>query len=188
MFDFKEQLEIGKQGEKLVKGYYEAQQTEEGKNLYIVRDARPDEQARGADFFILNNKLGFRYVEVKTDTQAQDTGNVALEIQIVQDDGTKQAGCQFKTFSDFMFYWIYPSNELLYWQPTELLPYLVDWIMEGTYRIVDAQNKNFFSRNLIVPIEAMQATGLVRSVYVSAHLLKEAVSGKEVKPNTASKV
>jgi len=34
MFDFKEQLEIGKQGEKLVKGYYEAQQSEEGK-IYI---------------------------------------------------------------------------------------------------------------------------------------------------------
>ena len=188
MFDFKEQLEIGKQGETLVKSYYEAQKDEEGSKLYIVRDARPEEQARGADFFIINNRLGFRYIEVKTDTQAQDTGNVALEIQIVQDNGTKQAGCQFKTFSDFMFYWIYPSNELLYWQPNELLPYLIDWIMEDKYKIVDAENKNFFSRNLIVPIDAMRATGLVRSVFVSATLLEEAVSGKEVKPNTASNV
>ena len=40
MFDFEEQLEIGKQGEKLIKRFYETQKTKENKNRYIVRDAR----------------------------------------------------------------------------------------------------------------------------------------------------
>tara|TARA_R100000742_G_C4275658_1_gene96282 strand:- start:1297 stop:1827 length:531 start_codon:yes stop_codon:yes gene_type:complete len=170
MFDFKEQLEIGRKGEVLIKSYYESQ-SEEGKGKYIVRDARKDEQLKGADFFIINNELGTRYIEVKTDTQSKETGNVALEIQIVQDDGTKSIGCQFKTFSDFMFYWIYPTNQVLYWNPVHLIPYIVDWIINDTYRIVEAQNKNFFSRSLIVPIEDLIATGVVQKINLSYHLL-----------------
>ena len=38
--------------------------------------------------------LGTKYFEVKTDTQAKDTGNVALEIQIVDNDGFKVLGVQ----------------------------------------------------------------------------------------------
>ena len=36
MFDFEEQLEIGKQGEKLIKLYYQSQTTEEGKTKFII--------------------------------------------------------------------------------------------------------------------------------------------------------
>tara|TARA_R110002020_G_scaffold324013_4_gene539821 strand:- start:22262 stop:22798 length:537 start_codon:yes stop_codon:yes gene_type:complete len=172
MFDFKEQLQVGKKGEQLVKLFYDTQQ-DDGKRKFIVKDARPDEQLKGADLMVISNELGVRYVEVKTDTQAKDTGNVALEIQIVQDNGSKQIGCQFKTFADFMFYWIYPTSELLYWQPEAMIPYIVDWIMEGKYKIIEAENKNFFSRNLIVPIEDLVATGLVKTLNVSYHLLEE---------------
>ena len=35
MFDFDEQLEIGKQGEKLIKLYYESQKTETDKNKLL---------------------------------------------------------------------------------------------------------------------------------------------------------
>ena len=118
----------------------ESQTTNEGKIKFIVRDARKEEQLKGADFFILNNELGTRYVEVKTDTLAESTGNVALEIQIVHSD-KKTIGCAFKTFPDFLFYWIYPTNTVLYWNPTELIPHIVDWIIEDKYKIVDAENK-----------------------------------------------
>ena len=142
MFDFEEQLAIGKKGEQLVKSYYESQGAD-GKSKFIVRDAREEEQKKGADFFIINNELGSRYIEVKTDTRAEDTGNVALEVQIVYGD-TKTIGCALKTFPDFLFYWIYPTNQLLYWNPEELVPYIIDWLIDDKYRIVDAENKNFF--------------------------------------------
>ena len=142
MFDFEEQLAIGKKGEKLVKLYYE-QQGADGKSKFIVRDARKEEQMKGADFFIINQDLGSRYIEVKTDTRAEETGNVALEVQVVSDQ-KKTIGCALKTFPDFLFYWVYPTNQLLYWTPEELVPYIIDWLIEDKYRIVDAENKNFF--------------------------------------------
>tara|TARA_A100001037_G_scaffold285785_1_gene293462 strand:- start:1168 stop:1689 length:522 start_codon:yes stop_codon:yes gene_type:complete len=171
MFDFEEQLAIGKKGEQLVKSYYESQGAD-GKSKFIVRDAREEEQKKGADFFIINNELGSRYIEVKTDTRAEDTGNVALEVQIVYGD-TKTIGCALKTFPDFLFYWIYPTNQLLYWNPEELVPYIIDWLIDDKYRIVDAENKNFFSRSLIVPIEDLLATNIVRTINVSFNLLDE---------------
>ena len=171
MFDFEEQLAIGKKGEQLVRSYYESQGAD-GKSKFIVRDAREEEQKKGADFFIINNELGSRYIEVKTDTRAEDTGNVALEVQIVYGD-TKTIGCALKTFPDFLFYWIYPTNQLLYWNPEELVPYIIDWLIDDKYRIVDAENKNFFSRSLIVPIEDLLATNIVRTINVSFNLLDE---------------
>ena len=172
MFDFEEQLAVGKKGEQLVRYYYESQ-LDEGKTKFIVRDAKEEEQKKGADFFIINNELGCRYVEVKTDTRAEETGNVALEVQVVYGDTDKRIGCALKTFPDFLFYWIYPTNELLYWNPDELVPYIMDWLIEGTYKVVNAENKNFFSRSLIVPIEDLRATGVIHSISVSYHLLQK---------------
>ncbi len=169
MFDFEEQLAVGKKGELLVKSYYESQ-LDEGKTKFIVRDAKEEEQKKGADFFIINNELGHKFVEVKTDTRAEETGNVALEIQMVYGD-TKAIGCALKTFPDYLFYWIYPTNQLLYWTPDDLVPYILDWVIESKYRIVDTENKNFFSRSIIVPIEDLLATGVAHTLSVSYHLL-----------------
>ena len=170
MFDFEEQLAVGKKGEQLVRYYYESQQ-DEGKTKFIVRDAKEEEQKKGADFFIINNELGCRYVEVKTDTRAEETGNVALEVQVVYGDTDKRIGCALKTFPDFLMYWIYPTNRILYWNPERLIPYIMDWIINKEYRIVDAENKNFFSRSLIVPIDVLLSTGVANEFSVSYHLL-----------------
>ena len=74
-----------------------------------------------------------KYFEVKTDTQSVTTDNVALEIQIVHPT-KKTIGCALKTFPDYLFYWIYPTNRLLYWNPTELNPYIIDWVDEKKYK------------------------------------------------------
>ena len=145
---------------------------ENGKNIYIVRPAKKWEQQQGADFFVVNNELGTKYFEVKTDTQAKDTGNVALEIQIVDNDGFKSVGCAMKTFPYFLFYWIYGTPEILYWQPKRLNPWIVDWIADG-HKIVKTENKNFFSRSLLVPIQELKATGDVKNIKVSQELIDE---------------
>jgi hypothetical protein len=162
---------VGQQGEKLIQRFYENMR-ENGKNIYIVRPAKKWEQQQGADFFVVNNELGTKYFEVKTDTQAKDTGNVALEIQIVDNDGFKSVGCAMKTFPDFLFYWIYGTPEILYWQPKRLNPWIVDWIADG-HKIVETENKNFFSRSLLVPISELKATGDVKNIKVSQELIDE---------------
>ena len=74
IYDFQEQLAVGQQGEKLIQRFYENMR-ENGKNIYIVWPAKKWEQQQGADFFVVNNELCTKYFEVKTDTQAKDTGN-----------------------------------------------------------------------------------------------------------------
>ena len=98
MFTFETQNAIGKLGEHLIKRHYESLKNDEGGNKFICRDAKFDEQMKGADLFIINQELGTRYVEVKTDTKMNDTDNFALEIMIVQEDGTKKIGAVMKTF------------------------------------------------------------------------------------------
>ena len=165
---------MGEQGERLVKLFYESKRKEE-KAIYIVRQAEPWEQQQGADFFVVNDELGTKYFEVKTDTQAKDTGNVALEIQIVDNDGFKSIECAMKTFPDYLFYWIHPTTEILYYDPKKLNPWIVDWIADGNHRVVKAENKNFFSRSLLVPISELKATGEVHTLNVSQELLEEVI-------------
>tara|TARA_E500000178_G_scaffold356599_1_gene435918 strand:+ start:13920 stop:14453 length:534 start_codon:yes stop_codon:yes gene_type:complete len=173
MFDFETQNAIGKKGETLVKKYYEAQTDNEGKRQFICRDVTFDDQMKGADLFIINNELGARYVEVKTDTQIKNTDNFALEIMIVQDNGEKKIGAALKTFADFLFYWEYPTSTLYYWNPQELVPYIIDWMYDNKYKIVEAQNKNFFSRTMLVPKKDLLATNIVKEITVSYHIVDE---------------
>ena len=165
---------MGEQGERLVKLFYESKQ-EENKQIYIVRNAQDWEQQQGADFFVVNNRLGTKYFEVKTDTQDITTGNVALEIQIVDNDGFKSIGCAMKTFPDYLFYWIRPGTEILYWNPKTLNPWIVDWIADGKHKVVETENKKFFSRNLLVPITELRATGEVHTLNVSEELVDKAI-------------
>ena len=160
---------MGQKGEELVKLFYESKR-EGTKNIYIVRPTKEWEQKQGADFFVVNNELGTKYFEVKTDTQTKDTGNVALEIQIVYGDTDKRIGCALKTFPDYLFYWVYPTQDILYWNPQELNPFIVDWIAEGK-RIVDVENKNFFSRTMLITMEEMFNTGVVKKIQVSEELI-----------------
>lgn len=162
---------MGQKGEELVKLFYESKR-ESAKNIYIVRPTKEWEQKQGADFFVVNNELGTKYFEVKTDTQTKDTGNVALEIQIVYGDTDKRIGCALKTFPDYLFYWVYPTQDILYWNPQELNPFIVDWIAEGK-RVVEVENKNFFSRTMLIPIEEMFNTGVVKKIQVSEELINK---------------
>ena len=82
-----------------------------------------------------------------------------------------------KTFPDFLFYWIYPTNRVLFWNPTELNAYNIDWTYDNKYKIVETENKNFFSRSMLVPIEDMLATSVVKELTVSMELVDKVVAG-----------
>ena len=173
---------MGKKGEELVKLFYESKR-QGTKNLYIVRPTKEWEQKQGADFFVVNNELGTKYFEVKTDTQTKDTGNVALEVQIVYGDTDKRIGCALKTFPDYLFYWVYPTQDILYWNPQEINPYIVDWISEGK-RIVEVENKNFFSRTLLITMDEMFNTGVVKKLEVPQSLIDKVLLEDDVQTTT----
>jgi len=173
---------VGKKGEELVKLFYESKR-QGTKNLYIVRPTKEWEQKQGADFFVVNNELGTKYFEVKTDTQTKDTGNVALEVQIVYGDTDKRIGCALKTFPDYLFYWVYPTQDILYWNPQEINPYIVDWISEGK-RIVEVENKNFFSRTLLITMDEMFNTGVVKKLEVPQSLIDKVLLEDDVQTTT----
>ena len=82
-----------------------------------------------------------------------------------------------KTFPDFLFYWIYPTNRVLFWNPTELNTYIIDWTYDNKYKIVETENKKFFSRSMLVPIEDMLATSVVKELSVSMELVDKVVAG-----------
>ena len=82
-----------------------------------------------------------------------------------------------KTFPDFLFYWIYPTNRVLFWNPTELNPYIIDWTYDNKYKIVETENKKFFSPSMLVPIEDMLATSVVKELSVSMELVDKVVAG-----------
>lgn len=165
----------------MVKLFYQSKR-QGSHNLYIVRPTKEWEQKQGADFFVVNNELGTKYFEVKTDTQSKDTGNVALELQIVSDN-KKSIGCALKTFPDYLFYWIYPTLEVLYWNPQELSPFIIDWVSEGR-KIVEVENKNFFSRTMLIPIDEMLATGVVKKLEVSQQLVNKVLLEDDVQTTT----
>ena len=176
MFTFETQNAIGKLGEHLIKRHYESLKNDEGGNRFICRDAKFDEQMKGADLFIINQELGTRYVEVKTDTKMNDTDNFALEIMIVQEDGTKKIGAVMKTFPDYLFYWQHPTALVYWWKPEDLVPHILEWLSQDTYSRVRSENKNFFSRTLLVPKDVMMKTGVVNEMTVSYHVLEDTLA------------
>ena len=165
--DFHTDYNVGKLGENLIRAYYNAQRTADDKRIYITRETKLEEQIKGADLFVMNNELNYKYVEVKTDTQMKDTENFALEYMIEYRTGFKTIGCQMKTYPDYMFYWQHPTNVIYYWEPDKLNPYIVDWLMSDKYKKVKTENKKFFSRSLLVPIRDMLDTTLVHEIFVS---------------------
>ena len=170
MYNFKEQNDIGKIGEKLIKNFYHSQNKQ-----YVARDALMEEQMKGSDLFVVDGHLNTRYVEVKTDTKAYDTDNVAFEVYIQHEDGKVTIGAAMKTFSDFLFYWIFPTTRVLYWQPKDINPYIIKWL--ETEKLVDVENKKFFSRNLIVPKSTVLDTGVVNELHLDYGMVEDVLQG-----------
>ena len=176
IFNFKEQDKIGKLGEKLILNHYNSIVDERG-NKYHARPTRMEEQLQGADIWVFNQELKANFIEVKTDTQIQETNNVALEYLIEQENGELQIGCQMKTFADFMMYWSYPTNYVRYWTPRILQPHLLTWIKDNKYRTVKVENQNeqgnkWFAHCLLVPVDEFDRLDFVKYFLVSLNVLE----------------
>jgi len=183
-FNFKEQDSIGKIGEQLILAHYNSITDGKG-NKYHARPTRMEEQLQGADIWVFNNELDSNFIEVKTDTQIEETRNIALEYLIEQENGELQIGCQMKTFADFLMYWSYPTNFVRYWKPRLLQPYLLTWIKNDTYRTVKVQNENengdkWLAHCLLVPTSDFDTLGFISSLRVSLNILEKVLDESRV--------
>ncbi len=149
-------------GRLLLKRWYEDIVDSDGNLVYVVRPAGEEEKQKGADFFIVSNELESKYLKIKTDKDIKETNLVSLELY--REGDKLEIGEAMQTFPDYFFYWIYPTTELLYWNPAELNPYLMKQILEI---------KNFFSRTIKLERDELLKTGLVRSHTVSHNLLED---------------
>jgi len=183
-FNFKDQDKIGKIGEKLILAHYNSIEDEKGHKFH-ARKTRMEEQLKGADIWVFNTQLNSKFIEVKTDTQINETNNLALEYLIEQESGELAIGCQMKTFADYMMYWTYPTNFVRYWNPTNLLPFLLTWIKNDTYRTVKVQNENengdkWLAHCLLVPTSDFDTLGFISSLRVSLNILEKVLDESRV--------
>ena len=81
-----------------------------------------------------------------------------------------------KTFPDYLFYWQHPTALVYWWKPEDLVPHILEWLSQDTYSIVRSENKNFFSRTLLVPKDVMMKTGVVNEMMVSYHVLENTLA------------
>ncbi len=149
-------------GRQLLRRWYEDIVDSNGKTVYVVRPAGPEESEKGADFFIVSNELESKYLKIKTDKTTKDNNLVSLELY--KENDRLEIGEAMQTFPDYFFYWIYPTAELLYWNPSELNPYLMKQVIEI---------KNFFSHTIKIEKSELLETGLVRSHTISGNLLQD---------------
>ncbi len=183
-FNFKEQDSIGKIGEQLILAHYNSITDGKG-NKYHARPTRMEEQLQGADIWVFNNELDSNFIEVKTDTQIDETRNIALEYLIEQENGDLQIGCQMKTFADFLMYWSYPTNFVRYWKPRLLQPYLLTWIKENKFKSVKIENENnsgskWYAHCLLVPVDFFDELSFVNNFTVSLKVLEKVLDESRV--------
>lgn len=118
--NFKNDLERGKVGEEIVKSFL-------GDLDWVtdLNDVRDDKEYQKQDIdFVVKTSYS---IEVKTDSLAHITGNLAYEY--ISNKNYNSVGCFEKTKSDYIYYYLTESKEL----------YIIDTIMLQQYV---SENKN----------------------------------------------
>ena len=107
MGNFKRDLKTGERGEAIVIDYLESLDS-----VARVEDVRDDVIFRefDVDFVIETTKGKYIPIEVKTDTQAHRTGNIAYEVHSSKTYQTK--GCFEKTKAKYIYYYLVATEEL----------------------------------------------------------------------------
>lgn len=107
MGNFKVDLEVGKIGEEKSLTFLK-----NNDKVYEVKDVRDEKfwQSHDVDFIVTMNLGDIIKIEVKTDTLAHITGNIAYEHTSNKYSGS--LGCFRKTKADFIFYYLSQVDKL----------------------------------------------------------------------------
>lgn len=109
---FKEDLEFGEAGERVA--WLELLESPKTKQ---VLDVRKDKyfQAKDIDFLQLDFSNTVNKIEVKTDRQAHETGNIAFETM-----SSSNEGCLARSEADYIYYYIEKTKEVIILKLKEL--------------------------------------------------------------------
>lgn len=107
MGDFKLDLKTGEQGEEVVFRYLQTLDTVE-----LVEDVRKEAmfQKHDIDFLVYTKQAVIFPIEVKSDTMAHRTGNIAYEVYSNKHYGTQ--GCFEKTKAKYIYYYLVATKQL----------------------------------------------------------------------------
>lgn len=142
-YSFREQLDIGKQGEEKLDAYFYALGTE-------IRCANMFEQKRGIDRWF-RAKDGDRVytVEYKTDEKTQKTGNVFVET--ISNNQTGALGWAVKGLADFVIYYAVGIEEAAVIRSEKLREKIAEWFF--SYPTKAVKNRGYMTYGILVPWE-----------------------------------
>jgi hypothetical protein len=141
VFQFNEQLDIGKHGEAEV---YELLD-QDGWKVEVVNDLFL--QSRGLDAFITKDSKSYS-IEVKTDLRAVSTGNAFLELEITRSDRPPEPGWVYKTCAQLVLYYL--PGKALYALDTRSIRSVVGLKQRGSERKID--NRDYSARGRVVSL------------------------------------
>ena len=141
VYDFNEQLALGKIGEAVLDTYFAQWYAIEPFDLAI-------EKAIGADRLFISPRGHQTLVEYKTDFMAHETGNVIVEM--VSADSIGSTGWGVKSQAEILIVFVYYENRVLIIRMSDLRANLDRW--NATYRKIHIRNKRYDTIGIIVPL------------------------------------
>lgn len=155
MGDFVKDLKIGEIGEKVVLQYLEKE-----KHIIQVVDVRDDKkfQVDDIDFLVYTDKHVIFPIEVKSDTMAHRTGNIAYEVYSNKHYCTK--GCLEKTKAKFVYYYLTETEILYNIDVQKLRNYVHTNFSENQLR-----NMGDCARGYLIKIKDLLEYGIIKQIH-----------------------
>lgn len=124
------------------------------KGVRSVVDVRDDSffQSMDVDFLMEWDNRQFYWVEVKTDRQAQNTGNIVFEIKTEKDEG-----CLQRSRAHYIAYYIPAQGDLYIMDAKKLKEYA----LSGTHKVFPIGDNSF---GHLLPIKELEEKGIILNI------------------------
>ena len=141
MYQFKEQLNDGREGERRLDAFFAY--------WYTIAPATDTQQRAGIDRIFTCLYFGQQFtVEYKTDKTAARTGNAFIETVSVTTTGKR--GWAYTSTAEYLVYYV-PGREVAYIVPFEVIrAHLLRWL--NTYQQRSVPNHGYCTEGVLVPL------------------------------------
>ena len=145
-YSFGNQFSVGQQGERWIAEWIQARSQMAGKCQVIPL---PVKRQNEGDLLVKTHSGKQLTVEIKTDDIAHKTGNIFVET--IGDGGfPPRPGWAYSCDSDWLFYLILETKELLCFDPRAIRQNLNQWSI--TYEYKPVKNKTHTTLGILVPL------------------------------------
>jgi hypothetical protein len=152
MYDFKTQLEIGKQIESELDRYFSRWYEIQSVSLEV-------EKTQGIDRIFISKATGeIKSVEYKSDFKSASTGNIYVELSVDSDNGYSKPGWAVHSVADIILYCIINQgiiSHIYILNPSVVRSFEDIW--KGQYRNVICKNKGYHSKGVLIPMDIVKS-------------------------------